>query len=288
MAAQNSANFESKIKRNPHPDFKKVEASRPPFTTDPPAGTFHYVQTPEPNWTFGSGANHLAPAKPQPTSDDASTTTTSKPTHRVIDPYAPTRPAHLNYTLLISTIIPRPICFLSTVSPAGLPNLAPFSYFQMIGHDPPLFIIGFSGSLASPKDSLRNLVETKECVINIIGEDYLEAANACSVNAPYGVSEWEVSGLTMVRDCEVVSKVPRVGEAVFSVEGRLESVREFGSRAVEGKVGTTMAVVEGVRFWVRGDAVDEVGGKVDPAVSFYPSLACLGGVCVWGMGERAC
>lgn len=90
MAAQNSANFEAKIKRNPHPDFKKVEASRPPF---PASSTFHHVQTPDPNWKFGSGANHLHPSK----SNDSKPV----PSHRSIDPHDASRPSHLNYTFLM-------------------------------------------------------------------------------------------------------------------------------------------------------------------------------------------
>ncbi|KAK1831682.1 hypothetical protein QBC39DRAFT_371627 [Podospora conica] len=257
MAAQKSANFEAQLKRNPHPDFKQVEASRPPFPTDT---TFDYVQTPDPTWTFGSGANHPAPS---PT-----------PTHRPIDPHAPSRPPHLNYKLLISSIIPRPIALLSTASAAGAPNLAPFSYFQMIGHDPPLFVLSFAASLAAPKDSLANLAATGDCIINMISSDYLEAANACSVNAPPGVSEWDVSGLTPVFDGG--RRVARVGEAVFSIEGRVESIREFGSRARPGEVGATMVVVEGTRFWAREDAVDEEGGKVDPGV--MKAVGRLGGI----------
>ncbi|KAK0710866.1 hypothetical protein B0H67DRAFT_646293 [Lasiosphaeris hirsuta] len=262
MAAENTANWEASIKRNPHPDFKQVEGSRPPFDA---ASTFRYTQTPSPSWAFGSGANALAPASPPP--------------HVAIDPYAPGRPAGFNYKLLISAVIPRPIAFLSTRSPDGVStNLAPFSYFQVISHDPPLFTIGFSGPLdeARAKDSLRNLHATGECVINIIGEDYVEAANSASVNAPYGVSEWDVSGLTPVYDCETVPRVPRVKEAVFSVEGRLESVREFESKATPGKKSSTLVVVEGTRFWAREDAINEERNVLDPKV--LRPVSRLGGI----------
>ncbi|KAK1756277.1 hypothetical protein QBC47DRAFT_379621 [Echria macrotheca] len=260
MAAENTAKWESQLKRNPHGDFKQVEASRPPFDT---SSTFRYTQTPSPSWTFGSGANSLSPSNP--------------PSHIPIDPYAPSRPAAFNYKLLISAVVPRPIAFLSTVSPTGSStNLAPFSYFQVIAHDPPLFVVGFASSLARAKDSLRNLVETNECVINIISEDFIEAANSTSINAPYGASEWDVSGLTPVYDCEIVSKVPRVKEAVFSIEAKLESVREFESRANPGKMGSTMVVLEGVRFWAREDAINEEGNLLDPKV--LRPMSRLGGI----------
>jgi flavin reductase (DIM6/NTAB) family NADH-FMN oxidoreductase RutF len=254
MAAEKTANWEKQIQRNPHPDFKQVEASRPPFN---PTTTFTYTQTPNPNWTPGSGANQ---PEPEPAAEKK---------HIAIDPYAPSRPAGFNYKLLISAIVPRPIAFLSTRSADGtLTNLAPFSYFQLIGHDPPLFVVGFASALeaARSKDSLRNLHERGECVINIVSEAFVEAANSTAVNAPYGVSEWDVSGLTPVYDCETVG-CARVKEAVFSVEGKLESVREFESRATPGKVTSTLAVIEGTRFWAREDAVNEERNLIDPNVS---------------------
>lgn len=252
---------ESDIKRNPHPDFKKVEASRPAWDRD---ATFKYTQTASPSWTPGSGANDL----PVP----------SSAAHVTIDPYAEGRAPVNNYKLLISAIVPRPIAFISTVSKDGTTtNLAPFSYFQMINHDPPLFTIGFATSLGAAeqaKHTLHNLHETGECTINIISEHYIEAANYTSINAPYGVSEWAVSGLTPAYDCETV-KPARVKEAVFSIEAKLESVREFESRSQPGKVSGTMAVVEGLRFWVREDAINEERNIIDPAVSCPPPLLLL-------------
>lgn len=134
----------------------------------------------------------------------------------------------------------------------------------MVHHDPPIFVVGFSSPVAKAKDSLRNILATKECVINIISESFVEAANSTSVDAPYGISEWDVAGLTGL-DCEVV-KCKRVGEAVVSVEARLDMVKEWESRTSGDKTGT-MVVLEGLRFWVREDAVNEEGSLVDPAVS---------------------
>ncbi|KAI1393626.1 uncharacterized protein F4822DRAFT_385280 [Hypoxylon trugodes] len=264
-----STKQEAEIKRNPHPDFKKVEASRPDWDK---SSQFHYTKTAEPSWAFGSGANTL------------SDPTAASKKHITIDPYAPGRPAPFNYKLLISGIVPRPIGFLSTVSseasdPASQKiddlNLAPFSYFNMVNHDPPLFVIGFSSDPANPKDSLRNLLARREGVVNIIGEDFIEAANATSVDAPPGASEWAVSGLTPVFDCEDV-KAPRVAEAVFSVECKLESAREWESRATPGKKTGCMVVLEGTKFWVREDAINEERNLIDPAV--LKPVSRLGGI----------
>lgn len=244
--------------RNPHPDFKSVEASRPPWDS---SHKLEFVQTADPSWQFGAGPNPTADRK------------LLSQSHIPIDPYAPDRPINFNYKLLISAIVPRPIALLSTRSPDGTTtNLAPFSYFGLIGHEPPLFAIGFVGGLPTTevatmtRDSLRNLHESGECVINLVSEDFTEATNSTSIHAPYGVSEWDVSGLTPVYDCETVA-CARVKEAVFSIEGKVESVREFKSRADPGKVTSTMAVIEGTRFWAREDSINEDRNLLDPKVS---------------------
>lgn len=238
------------IKRNPHPDFKKVEASRPSWDTS----SFKFTKTVDPEWKFGQGANELQPSD------------TEAKKHISIDPYQEGRSVALNYKLLISAITPRPIAFLSTASADGKStNLAPFSYFNIVNHDPPLFIVGFSSSVSEAKDSLRNIIDTKECVINIISDSYIEAANSASVNAPYGTSEWEVSGLTPVHDCQTV-KCARVKEAVFSVEAKLDMLKEFDSRAKKGAKSGTMVIMEGTRMWAREDALNEDMSLLDPSV----------------------
>jgi flavin reductase (DIM6/NTAB) family NADH-FMN oxidoreductase RutF len=242
---------EKTIQRNPHPDFKKVEASRPVW---PQENKWHYTQTALPTWKLGDGAN------------DKSMLETKG--HVEIDPYEAGRPAVSNYKLLISAIVPRPVGFVSTRSADGTStNLAPFSYTQIVNHDPPVFVIGYAGGYDNAKDSLKNLRETNECVINMISEHFIEAANSTSINAPYGVSEWALSGLTPA-DCAVV-KASRVKEAVFSAECKLMNTQEFESRATPGKKTGVLAVVEGVRFWAREDAINEDKNLIDPAVSYY-------------------
>lgn len=254
---------ENKDIRNPHPDFKTVQGSRPDWQFNP----LRITKAPDPNWTFGSGPNTASSsssASPAPPS--------SSPAHIPIDPYEAGRPSNSNYKLLISSIVPRPIALLSTRAPGTTgdeeDNLAPFSYFNVLSHDPPLFVLGISSSRAQPKDSLRNLIETRECVINLVSEHMIEAANATSIDSPYGVSEWVVSGLTPVRDAQTV-RCARVGEAVVSIEAKLDYVREYESRDTPGKISTTVVIVEGTRFWVREDAVNEERSLVDLSVSFF-------------------
>lgn len=143
-----------------------------------------------------------------------------------------------------------------------------------MNYDPPLFTIGFAGGFANAKDTLRNLEASGECTINIVSEHYIEAANATSVDAPYGTSEWALSGLTPAPCTEV--KPSRVKEAIFSVEGKLLSTTEFESRATPGKKTGVLAVIEGVRFWVREDAINEDRNIIDPGV--LRPVSRLGGI----------
>ena len=247
---------EKHIQRNPHPDFKKVESSREQWDT---TLNFNIKQTINPQWKYGDGANDGGESLKIP--------------HISIDPYEEGRPAVSNYKLLISGIIPRPIGFISTRSKDGSStNLAPFSYFQVINHDPPLFTVGYAGGFDNAKDSLRNLTESGECVINIISEHFLEAANSTSVNAPYGESEWTLSGLTPEK-CKTV-KASRVKEAVFSIEGKLDFTKEWESKATPGKKTGVLAVIEGTNFWVREDAINADRNLIDPAVS----VSLIGGI----------
>ncbi|KAI8677345.1 Flavin-Reduct domain-containing protein [Fusarium sp. Ph1] len=248
------------VKRNPHPDFKGVEASRPEWNTE---SKFRYTKTVNPDWKFGDGANKLQEG-------DAGKK------HVAIDPHEEGRNPGFNYKFLISAITPRPIAFVSTRSADGSStNLAPFSYFNMVNHDPPLFVVGIASGLGNAKDTLRNVSESGECVINIISEPFVEAANSASANAPYGVSEWDISGLTPVYDCETV-KCARVGEAVVSIEAKLDTLKEYDSRARPGNKSGTIAIFEGTRFWVREDAINEEKNLVDPQV--LRPISRLGGI----------
>ncbi|OAA61049.1 FMN-binding split barrel [Niveomyces insectorum RCEF 264] len=249
---------EASIKRNPHGDFKAVEAARPDWAEQT---AWHYTKTRAPDWQWGQGGN------------DGGASLAKE--HVAIDPQAPGRAPTDNYKLMISAIVPRPVGFLSTLAADGRSsNLSPFSYTNMFCHDPPIFAVGIAGSIARAKDSLANIVATKECVLNIISEHFIEAANATSVNAPYGVSEWALSGLHQAPTSFV--KPPRVKEAVFSAECKLVDVKEFESKAHPGKRSGALVILEGVNFWVREDAINEERNIIDPAV--LRPICRLGGI----------
>lgn len=246
-------------------DFKKREVTRPPFDPTKPIPT---SRTPCPNWKYGQGFNR------KPDSDLKTIE---------IDPNAPDRTMISNYKLLISAI-PRPISFVSTASKDGKRNLAPFSYFQVVDHDPPIFVIGFSGRATRPKDRRRNLVETGECVISVVTEGMIEAVNATSLDVPHGVSEWEVAGFEGAESAVV--KPERVKDAVFSIEAKLLQMIDLdydGKHKAEGRPAGGLAVIEGKRFWVREDAIDEKKEVV--SLDVMRPLVQLGGISYGRIGE---
>lgn len=242
-------------------NFEKVLAQRPDF--DHSNAPIEVTKNPDPNWHYGKGVAGHDP-------HDGTK-------HVEVDPYAPDRPMVNNYRLLISGIAPRPIGFISTVSGDGkTKNLSPFSYFQVIDHDPPMFVVGFSARPGGDraKDTYRNLKETGECVINAVSENMIEAVNATAIDAPYGVSEWDISGLHEAPASTV--RPARVQESVFSVEGKVIDVKEFRDHQREGMSVAGMVLIKATRFWVREDAADADVSHID--INKLRPLGQLGGM----------
>uniref|UniRef100_L2FS44 Flavoprotein oxygenase n=1 Tax=Colletotrichum fructicola (strain Nara gc5) TaxID=1213859 RepID=L2FS44_COLFN len=257
--AQQNTKFEggSSATHNPHPDFKSVEATRPPFD---PSLNVRFTKTIDPDWK-------TSPA-PTPSASPPPRTSPSTRTRR-----AAPRASTTSSSSRASSRAPSPS---SPPAPPTAPSpTSPPSATSTNHRAPPLFVVGFAASVDKPKDSLKCLLESKECVINIISEGFLEAANATSVNAPYGKSEWDVSGLTPVSDCKHV-KAARVKEAIFSIEGVLDSFKEYDSRATPGKKSGVVCIIEGKNFWVREDAINEQRNIIDPTV--LRPVSRLGGI----------
>ena len=222
----------------PVTNFAETIANRPDF--DHSNRPIEITKSPDPVWSYGDGVR---------------TGRITKQVHKEIDPYSPDRSVSQNYRLLISGIAPRPVGFISTISTDGkTKNLAPFSYFQMVDHDPPMFIVSFSSRNGQMKDTYQNMKGTKECVINTVSENMIEAVNASSIDAPYGISEWDITGLTEGETTTV--KPSRVKESVLSIEGKVVDIREFeGHRP--GMSGSAIFLVEATRLWVQEDAANE-------------------------------
>src|SRR5579871_78684 len=113
----------------------------------------------------------------------------------IIDPA--TTPPQQIYKILIGSVVPRPISFISTISLDGKHNLAPFSFFNAVSGDPP--VVAFAASFREPrKDSYVNIKATGEFVVNIVTEAIAEKMNLTSGEYPHGSDEFEISGLTPI------------------------------------------------------------------------------------------
>ncbi len=171
------------------------------------------------------------------------------------------------YRLLISVIVPRPIAFVTTISPTGVVNLAPFSYFNGVSAAPPLvsIAIGRRGRERTKKDTLRNIEATREFVVNLATEELADAVNVSSAEYPPEISEVEVTGLSTLPSDRV--KPPRLERSPVHLECRVHEVHELGSAPVSLVIG------EVLRFHIRDDVF--TGSTVDPA-KLHP-IGRLGG-----------
>jgi flavin reductase (DIM6/NTAB) family NADH-FMN oxidoreductase RutF len=233
---------EALVNRNPHADFSAVEASRPDYDS---SCQWTSTKTPNPKWAYGDGAN---------------TNAWRQHISMEIDPNEPTRSSNLNYKLMISSTVPRPIALLSTVSSSGVQNVAPFSYFQAVCAEPPLYSVCFVGE--QPNDSLRNVLDTKEACISIISDSFVEAANATSINTPPHVSEWPLTGLHPQAGRLV--KPYYALESAFSIELEYHSHQDIVSPK-SGKRTATMVLLQAILFHVWEDAVGQDKATVNIA-----------------------
>jgi flavin reductase (DIM6/NTAB) family NADH-FMN oxidoreductase RutF len=231
---------EALVKRNPHADFPAVQASRPDYDQ---SQEYIWSKTPNPTWQPGDGSS-----------------STDWKTNKLlaIDPNDSSRTANANYKLMISSTVPRPIALVSTITPEGVYNVAPFSYFNTVSVDPPLYSVSFVGKDAN--DSLNNVLATGEMCISIISDWFLEAANFTSVNTPPQMSEWPLAGLHPVPSKLV--KPPHAAESAFSMECKLHSSIPILSKMDLGDDGlpvrtATLVLVEAVMYHVREDVIDK-------------------------------
>ena len=166
------------------------------------------------------------------------------------------------YKLLIGSVVPRPIAWVSSVDAEGVRNLAPFSYFMAITHDPPT--IAFSsgprgaeigGGVRGKKDTLHNVEVTREFVVNVVDDALAEAMNVTSGDYTPDVDEFMQAGLVAAPSVKV--KPPRVAAAPVNMECRLAQIIPVGNLPHHLIVG------EIVHMHVRDDVFDPATGRLD-------------------------
>jgi flavin reductase (DIM6/NTAB) family NADH-FMN oxidoreductase RutF len=144
------------------------------------------------------------------------------------------------YTLLTGAIIPRPIGWISSISEDGIPNLAPFSFFNAVGDDPPHVMFSTSRGNNTNKDTLNNVLRTKQFVVNMVTEELTERMNMTSHPIPAHESEFEHAGVTPLASVKI--KPPRVKESLITMECELvhhyelENHKSGGATIMIGKI----------------------------------------------------
>lgn len=140
------------------------------------------------------------------------------------------------YKILTGSILPRPIGWISSIDLEGRPNLAPFSFFNVVCSNPPtlLFCPMIRGVDGSPKDTLINVRLTGEFVVNIVTEYLLKAMNDTSIEAPSEFNEFEFAGLTL--SPSVTVRPPRVLESPIHFECKVNQIVDINNAPGGGSI----------------------------------------------------
>ena len=162
------------------------------------------------------------------------------------------------YAWMISTIMPRPIAWVSTISVEGKTNLAPFSFFQGVTANPPtLMFVPVNTRDGAKKDTVRNIEQNGEFVVNLVSFALAEQMNATSTMLPYGESEFETFGIDSVASERI--RPPRVAAAPVAFECTLDRFVHIG----EGPLAANV-VFGRIEIVHLADDVLTTNGKPDP------------------------
>ena len=136
-----------------------------------------------------------------------------------------------NYKLLTNLVVPRPIAWVTTQSKSGVINLAPFSFFNAVGSNPPYIIISIGDNdSGQPKDTAKNILDSREFVVNLVTDELFDAMNVSAANFPPDQSELEAANLRTSQSMRI--SPPRVAEAQVSLECRLFSAQRLGANTL--------------------------------------------------------
>jgi len=171
------------------------------------------------------------------------------------------------YPILASLVVPRPIALVTTMSAAGKVNAAPFSFFNVLGADPPILAVAPGDrDDGTPKDTARNIRLTHEFVVNLVDEAIAEAMNKCAAPLPYGEDELPHAGLHSAPSSVV--RPPRILESPVSLECKEWGTLHIGdNRVVIGlvkRVHLREELFDIEKKRVRGDELFLIGRMASP------------------------
>ena len=167
-------------------------------------------------------------------------------------------PFQETHKLMIGSIVPRPIALVSTTSEDGVNNIAPFSYFNGVCSNPPtiMFAPARRGWDGSEKDTLVNIRDTKEFVVNIVSESFAEQMVQCSTDYKNDIDEFTISGLNPLPSEKIIS--PRLKESKINFECKLNQIVDIG----HDKAGSGFIVIGTVILFHIDDSII-IDGKID-------------------------
>lgn len=177
------------------------------------------------------------------------------------------------YKLLVGAVVPRPIAWVTSISPNGKINAAPFSCYTFVSNKPPMLAISIGRANGALKHTSRNARDQGEFVVNTVHESQIEPMHESTRDYPDETSEVEALSLALAPSLRI--RTPRLADAPVSMECRFAQIIEFG------ELRSTLVVGEVVCFHVRDDLL--VNGRIDSAL--LRPLARLGGPRYAHLGE---
>jgi len=187
-------------------------------------------------------------------------------------------PVQERYKFLTAVVIPRPIALVTSRDATGVVNAAPFSFFNVFSEDPAICVLGFSSRSEDPevdtrKDTLLNIIDAQQFVVNMVVTDMAEAMNICASDFPRDVSELDAAGLTLAPSRYI--DVPRIAQSPVNLECKLFQRIDLTYRR-------TLVLGEIVCVHVNDDIIDPatrriIPEKYNPVARLYgPNYADLG------------
>jgi flavin reductase (DIM6/NTAB) family NADH-FMN oxidoreductase RutF len=160
---------------------------------------------------------------------------------------------------LLGSVAPRPIAFVSTIDEQGRTNLAPYSFFNAFSSNPPILVFSSNRRVEgnTTKDTLHNIMVSKECVVNVVNYEIVRQMMVCSVDFPHEISEFEQSGLTQEKASQV--KAPMVLESPVNMECVVQEIIPLGDQGGAGH----LIICKVVYMHIRESVLDE-NGRIDP------------------------
>lgn len=177
------------------------------------------------------------------------------------------------YRFLVGAVVPRPIAWITSVGASGLVNAAPFSSYNYVCHSPPMLGVNIGTREGALKDTARNVVESREFVVNVVTEAQLDLMHASAADHPADASEAELLGIELAPSRLV--RAPRIAASPIAMECRLEHVLPLGNGF------STLYIGQVIGFHVSPAIFD--GRRVD-SVKMRP-VCRLGGPYYAALGE---